>query len=496
MKKLILSALATAAFYSNGYAQITDLTPTATMSSICNGENTTITTTGSQIGVSYSLRNSANAVIAGPDTATGASLTFNTGALSSTDSFNVYATSNNSVGLYFDGSDDHLRVNLDTAFDYSTGFSYETWVKTAKPGGASYHPILFMGTTGASNVEVYIRNIDLSVSYNRNAGGGSFRTYPSPPNNTWFHFAITFDGTNTLIYYDGVLQIPATSNGSGAITKTPNTAVHIGGITYTGFPVTVSSQKYTAGYFDDLRIWNTTRSASEISSNMTSCLTGLETGLEAFYKLNDGIGSIALDETGNNNAMLTNMDTSSAWTIVGEPTIGCTVSSSFVMTQTPIITVTTIDNSTNLVSQTLSSNEAGATYRWLHCDNSYTVITGETSASFMPTFSGNFAVEITLNTCIDTSACVNVTPSGINEINTLFKNVSIFPNPVDKMVNIDLGSLSDVSVAVYTLSGQVIHQENNIYEANYKFELNAAAGIYFVKISSEEQEQQYKLVKL
>ena len=88
----------------------------------------------------------------------------------------------------------------------------------------------------------------------------------------------------------------------------------------------------------------------------------------------------------------------------------------------------------------------------------------------------------------------NLSPVGINE-NALFSNVSIFPNPNKGLINIDLGSLTDVSIKVLNLSGRLIYYKENINTPIYQFELDAAPGIYILELSAGVEKQQFKLVE-
>ncbi|MDA0882789.1 MAG: LamG domain-containing protein, partial [Bacteroidetes bacterium] len=54
----------------------------------------------------------------------------------------------------------------------------------------------------------------------------------------------------------------------------------------------------------------------------------------------------------------------------------------------------------------LFANQTGATYQWLDCDNNNTPINGETNQFFAPDFSGNFAVEVSVNGCSAISDCM------------------------------------------------------------------------------------------
>jgi len=83
---------------------------------------------------------------------------------------------------------------------------------------------------------------------------------------------------------------------------------------------------------------------------------------------------------------------------------------------------------------------------------------------------------------------------GINE-NMLFSNISIFPNPNTGLINIDLGSLTDVSIKVLNVSGQLIYYKENVYTPIYQFELDAAPGIYILELNAKGEKQQFKLIK-
>ena len=82
--------------------------------------------------------------------------------------------------------------------------------------------------------------------------------------------------------------------------------------------------------------------------------------------------------------------------------------------QTQNVIVNAVDSTVTPSGTTLTANLAGATYQWLDCDNGSAVIAGETNQSFsLASGSGNFAVEVSLNGCTDTSACYNLDYSNI-----------------------------------------------------------------------------------
>lgn len=158
------------------------------------------------------------------------------------------------------------------------------------------------------------------------------------------------------------------------------------------------------------------------------------------------------------------------------------------------LTINTVDINVTAMDPVITANAAGASYQWLDCNNNFAVVIGETAQTFTATANGDYAVEITQNGCTDTTACVNISSLGINK-NTLFKNLSISPNPTQGRVKIGLGNLGDVAIKIFNIDGQLVYHVTNINTSTHQFELNGAAGVYFVEVYSQGETEQLKIVK-
>lgn len=66
------------------------------------------------------------------------------------------------------------------------------------------------------------------------------------------------------------------------------------------------------------------------------------------------------------------------------------------------LTIDTINTNLNVLNETITAMESGATFQWLNCDNNFSIIAGETDSGFSANQNGNYAVEITKNNCVDT----------------------------------------------------------------------------------------------
>jgi hypothetical protein len=72
--------------------------------------------------------------------------------------------------------------------------------------------------------------------------------------------------------------------------------------------------------------------------------------------------------------------------------------------------------------------------------------------------------------------------------------ISIYPNPNNGMVNIDLGILENATIRVSNSSGQIVYEQIGL-SGIHQFELNSKPGLYFIEVRSETENQVFKLIK-
>ena len=151
------------------------------------------------------------------------------------------------------------------------------------------------------------------------------------------------------------------------------------------------------------------------------------------------------------------------------------------------LTVNTVNNSVTNTTPTLTSDATGATYQWLDCNNNYAPIPGETNQSFTATANGSYAVEVTQNGCVDTSACEQVNNVGINEINS---SITIHPNPTSGIVELQ-GINGSFKVDVYDYAGKFLQStsRSTIDLSDYP------SGIYFFKVAYGDKTEELRVVK-
>jgi hypothetical protein len=289
----------------------------------------------------------------------------------------------------------------------------------------------------------------------------------------WHQVSGTLSGDTARLYVDGIME---------SMLWVPN--VELGST----IPLMIGNDIFNdiyAGKIDDIRIWDTLRTDIQINQYKNSCLSGTENHLSVFYHFENFIGtSQALDLTGHGvNGSIVNGDTTNMWS-TGINCELCDFSINKVS-----------DLTTNTSGITISANNSGATYQWLDCNNNYGIIAGETSQSFSATTNGNYAIELTENGCIDTTACVAIISVGILE-NSFGDDLIIYPNPTNGNFSIDLGSIYEAShISITDISGKLIDSKYITQSQILNLSIEEPIGIYIISIHASDKNAVIRLIK-
>lgn len=173
--------------------------------------------------------------------------------------------------LNFDGEDDYVEVGNDASLDMTNAYTIETWVNLTDVPSNKYRPILFRGTTNSNDIEVYVQanSKDLIVAHNRGNGGTfDYVGFTDPPIGTWFHLAVTFNGSDVQTYYNGASAGVAQKN---TIMNTPlatGSGWWMGKVDHTAFgTLGTGNIQLFKGNMDEVRIWDKALSDSEIAAS-------------------------------------------------------------------------------------------------------------------------------------------------------------------------------------------------------------------------------------
>lgn len=147
------------------------------------------------------------------------------------------------------------------------------------------------------------------------------------------------------------------------------------------------------------------------------------------------------------------------------------------------LTINTADASITSTTPTeLMAVAVGAQYQWLDCDNGYAPIVGETNQNFTATSNGNFAVEVIENGCVDTSTCINVTGIWVAESDLNEPQVSVYPNPTNGNLTVDLHEINSAEIIIIDMLGREVNRVAVSGDQLVILDLDGPAGVYFVEV--------------
>ena len=172
-----------------------------------------------------------------------------------------YAAGN---ALNFDGVDDYTIANLSAATAITSTFTIEMYIK---PSVSQTTKGLFQWANGlnAGNPMVLFQQNGTTLNAYVNYG---YNLQATIPIDSWTHVALAYNGTVYTLYINGA----AVTTYTGAIAGQADATKLFFGNGYNG---------YWNGSIDDVKIWNTARTQSQIQANLDTELNGNETGLLA-----------------------------------------------------------------------------------------------------------------------------------------------------------------------------------------------------------------------
>ncbi|NEQ69738.1 MAG: hypothetical protein F6K21_30455, partial [Symploca sp. SIO2D2] len=186
--------------------------------------------------------------------------------------------------LTFDGKEDFIDCGSGLNLT-NTSFTIEFWAKRQTVG--KWHMIVFQGEQQQhQGLHIGFRNNDVFTLafYGDDINTGQYT------GSDWHHWSCVYnhERQQQIIYCDGELEAcrqPANYQGTGNF--------YIGALKGT--------ERFFEGQLADLRIWQGVRTPQEIQDAMNSRLTGNESGLLAYWPLDEGKGTTITDKTGNGN---------------------------------------------------------------------------------------------------------------------------------------------------------------------------------------------------
>jgi len=199
------------------------------------------------------------------------------------------------------GSSQQLEITdaAQTGLDITGDLTIECWIKPEST--TAEHTFVGKWEDGTGDYRCYlfryvhgVTQLQFAVSSDGTTGNttSGVVTYAISAG-TWYHVAAVYDASAGEVdfYVNGAHQ-GSTATGMKTSIADTGAVVGIGCKNATGTPT-----HFYDGLIDEVRIWAEERSAANILANYKKELTGSETNLKAYWKLNGNY----LDQTANNN---------------------------------------------------------------------------------------------------------------------------------------------------------------------------------------------------
>jgi gliding motility-associated-like protein len=310
--------------------------------------------------------------------------------------------------LDFGGGNDYAITSNNIGISGNAARTIEYWAKLT----GNYEHQVNWGATGSDGQTfgTYTTGNQLQVY---GWASGDYIVPNFTPDGNWHHIAVTYNGSVLKVFIDGVEKTPA-----GGVARTYNTAdtkLVIGMREDLG----TNTAPFT-GRMDELRVWNRALCITEIINNMNGELTLPQSGLVAYYKMNQGIrdcintGLTTLtDATGNHDVTLVNFalaGLTSNW-VAGQVT-------GTAPAYTPLTSTITAGGPTTICngsSVTLTAT-AGPAYQW-YKDGS--PIGGATNQTYIATTAGSYLVIVDPLVCAATSNSIVVSVNPVPTVDAV-----------------------------------------------------------------------------
>ncbi len=416
--------------------------------------------------------------------------TLDTIAVEASDKFIIDATENINHGLAyngiyqeegilgnalgFDGVDDYVQFSSSTSFDINNNsVTVSLWTKlgylpTELPD--SYGPLF---DSDGDQYVLYEDRGNSELRFKVATSNGAERPGISNTDliaGEWIHIAGVYDGSNAMIYLNGEKK------DSHALTGDVKT----GQVASLGR----NGSTYFKGSIDQVEILNVALSDEEILEMYENCRIKVldcdSSDLHEDISICAGETYVFPDGTEGSETMVHISYLDAFYGCEGSITTNLTLFS-------PDVSVSQDDI-------TLVANASDAVYQWLDCDNENTAISGGTDQSYTPTVTGNYAVEINLDGCVDTSECINFVLAGLEKAeSTMF---TIYPNPGNGEFTIDLNSTSQqvVKLEIFNLVGQHVFEEQLHDETTTLNLSQLPGGTYILRLRYENYTYTRKLI--
>ena len=330
--------------------------------------------------------------------------------------------------------------------------------------------------------------------------------------NAWQLVALTYDGSTLRMYHNNVQVDSIAANGTiNATTE----SFRIGNM-----PIPGSSQIFLDGKVDEIGLWKRALLPEEIQCLVGGSADLTDPDLVLYYgcdqgtpggdntgtaTLTDGAGTMdgqllgfAMTGTSSNFVDGAGYGFTSTGLVcpgggylfdgeeypAGTHTFTYTSSSGCDSIITLVVSEIPVNVSVNATATTFTSLNGTASWQWLDCSNGFAEIPGASFQTFTPTGNGSYAVEVSDNGCVDTSACYDVTSIGLEEIAGGF-SARLVPTATNGLLRLILDAPNGMlTVSITDLRGREVMRNQGPAKAEQWFDVSGLApGVYQLSAS-------------
>ena len=208
----------------------------------------------------------------------------------------------NNYSMSFDGVDDYVGL---TPIDLSNSneITLMSWFNIQDLQGNESSTIIRQ-EAGEPNFLLQFENFGNNIEFNIEDDTGtnfsfSISISPSSLEGDWHNISATYDGNYQKIYIDGLLVGDNLISGGNIAYGNGGNPIFLSlGAMYSS---SGNINEVTNGSLDDIQVWGTSLTQSEIQQYMNCPPTGTESGLVGYWNFEEGSGTTALDLTSNGN---------------------------------------------------------------------------------------------------------------------------------------------------------------------------------------------------
>lgn len=199
---------------------------------------------------------------------------------------------NSGSAIQFDGVNDYIAIPESLIQSTDHTYSVEVWINVNVLSNAWNGIVHHSAVGGEFIIEIDPdNNFEFGVHTPTGGGFGTWYKIQSPATvNQWYHIVGVRENSVVRLYVDGVLaDTMAITDDDQFVLSNYHSC--IGAYNQEG--------NYLNGQVDEVRFWNIALTQLQIQNNMTNLLTGTEEGLAAYWRFDEGSGTISTDLTTN-----------------------------------------------------------------------------------------------------------------------------------------------------------------------------------------------------